>query len=108
MLSFGSTSQVPPAAKSFTGIPRPLPAILLAAIFTLAGSPAGAELLFPAPLSFDVGHGPYSVALGDLNGDGAPDQVVANHGSNTVSVLLGNGDETFATKQDYATGDGPV
>ena len=38
---------------------------------------------------------PSSVAVADVNGDGKPDLVVANYGSNTVSVLLGNGDGTF-------------
>ena len=35
------------------------------------------------------------MAVADLNGDGKPDLVVANSGSNSVSVLLGNGDGTF-------------
>ena len=45
-----------------------------------------------------------SVALGDVNGDGKPDIVVANAGSNTVSVLLGNGNGTFQAQQTFATG----
>ncbi len=36
-----------------------------------------------------------AVAVADLNGDGKRDLVVANHTSNTVGVLLGNGDGTF-------------
>ena len=39
--------------------------------------------------------GAIAVAVGDFNGDGKLDLAVANHGSNTVSVLLGNGDGTF-------------
>jgi hypothetical protein len=48
------------------------------------------------------------VAIGDLNGDGKPDLAVANAGSNTVSVLLGNGDGTFGAKTDYTTGSFPA
>ena len=47
------------------------------------------------------------MAIGDLNGDGKPDLAVANYGSNTVSVLLGNGDGTFGAKTDFATGTDP-
>jgi hypothetical protein len=33
---------------------------------------------------------PYSVAVGDFNGDGKPDLAVANSDSNNVSVLINN------------------
>ena len=50
---------------------------------------------FVAPLSFDVGTSPRSVAIADFNGDGIPDLAVANAGSANVSALLGNGDGRF-------------
>ncbi|BBL73360.1 FG-GAP repeat domain-containing protein [Methylomagnum ishizawai] len=43
-----------------------------------------------------------SVMASDLNGDGHPDLVTANPTASTVSVLLGKGDGTFMTHQDYA------
>jgi parallel beta-helix repeat protein len=43
-----------------------------------------------------VGNGPISVVAGDFNGDGIPDLAVANASDNTVTILLGNGDGTFA------------
>jgi hypothetical protein len=46
----------------------------------------------------------YSVATGDVNGDGKPDLLVANSGSNTVGVLLGNGDGTFQPAVSYGSG----
>jgi len=52
---------------------------------TAAGATAPS---FAAPVTFAVGNAPRSVAVGDFNGDGRPDLVVANDQSNTVSVLL--------------------
>ncbi|GHO48554.1 FG-GAP repeat domain-containing protein [Ktedonospora formicarum] len=43
-----------------------------------------------------VGQGPYALAVGDFNNDGNLDIVTANYDDNTVTVLLGNGDGTFA------------
>ena len=57
---------------------------------------------------YATGHGPTSVAIGDLNGDGKPDLAAANARRDTVSVLLNSGDGTFAAKRDYATGRCPV
>ncbi|HTS67720.1 MAG TPA: FG-GAP-like repeat-containing protein, partial [Terriglobia bacterium] len=54
-----------------------------------------------------VGQQPLVVAGGDFNGDGKPDLVIANITSNTISVLLGNGDGTFRPHVDYAAGSGP-
>ena len=59
---------------------------------------------FQAQQTFATDHGPISVALGDVNGDGKPDIVVANQNSNAVSVLLGNGNGTFQAQQTFATG----
>jgi large repetitive protein len=51
--------------------------------------------------------GPFSVALGDVNGDGKLDIVTANAYPGTVSVLLGKGDGTFADYVDYGCGKSP-
>ncbi|HUB52545.1 MAG TPA: VCBS repeat-containing protein, partial [Terracidiphilus sp.] len=47
-----------------------------------------------------VGEYPWSIAVGDFNGDGNTDLAVANYGSSSVSILLGNGDGTFAPGPD--------
>ena len=44
------------------------------------------------------------MAVGDLNGDGKPDLVVSDALSNTISVLLGNGDGTFQAPRQFAIG----
>jgi Ca2+-binding RTX toxin-like protein len=58
------------------------------------------------PVTYAVG-GATSVAVGDFNRDSRPDLVTANQGLSTVSVLLGNGDGTFAAARSFATGPGP-
>jgi hypothetical protein len=60
---------------------------------------------FLAPLAFDAGVDPVSVAVADFNGDGVPDLAVANFNSfGKVSVLLGKGDGTFLPAQSFPTG----
>jgi FG-GAP-like repeat/Abnormal spindle-like microcephaly-assoc'd, ASPM-SPD-2-Hydin len=54
-----------------------------------------------------VGTAPASVISADVNGDGKPDLVVANGKSNTISVLLGTGNGTFASQATFATGSAP-
>jgi hypothetical protein len=48
------------------------------------------------------------VAVGDFAHNGKLDLAVANPGSNTVSVLLGNGDGTFQQRVDLPVGTLPV
>jgi hypothetical protein len=56
----------------------------------------------PAPAPINTGSAPNGIASGDLNGDGHLDLVTANTNDDSVSVLLGHGDGTFAPKLDYA------
>ena len=51
-------------------------------------TPGAASPTFAAKQDFTTGTNPWSAAVGDLNGDGRPDVVVANEGANSVSVLL--------------------
>jgi hypothetical protein len=45
--------------------------------------------------------------VADLNQDGKLDIVTANQSTNTVSVLLGNGDGTFGPRVDLPVGPTP-
>jgi len=53
------------------------------------------------------GSTPVSVAIGDLDADGRLDFAVANSGSNTVSVFLGNGDGSFRPRVDFGSASNP-
>jgi hypothetical protein len=44
---------------------------------------------FAAPVSYSVGDDPVSLTIADVNGDGIPDMLVADRGSNDVAELLG-------------------
>jgi probable HAF family extracellular repeat protein len=69
------------------------------------GLPGGT---FSISSTIPTGSSSYSVAVGDLNGDGKPDIVAAYKDTNALSVLLGNGDGTFQTQTTYATGLSPL
>ena len=47
---------------------------------------------------------PQSVAVGDFDGNGQQDLVTANVRSDDLTVLLGNGDGTFAAPFEWAAG----
>src|SRR3989442_444148 len=72
---------------------------------------------FQPALSFPVGLDPWYFAVGDFNGDGKLDLAVAGYGcpsdcfpspSNTVMVLLGNGDGTFLPAPSLTVGNSPA
>jgi hypothetical protein len=63
---------------------------------------------FKPVINATAGLGPNGVAVGDFNGDGIPDLVVANLIGNNISVLLGNGDGTFQAQQPFDTGKFPI
>ena len=62
---------------------------------------------FGAKRDFRAGNGPFSIAIGDVNGDGRRDLAVAVVSGNGVSVLLNKGNGAFLPRRDYRTGREP-
>ena len=50
----------------------------------------GVPTFAPSPETYFVGTAPASVTVADINGDGIPDMLVADQGSNDVSVIFGS------------------
>ena len=75
------------------------------------GSYTWTTMLMPAAAPFQpisVGSNPVAIVAGDWNGDGQLDLAVANEDSNTVSILLGNGNGTFQPAVNYTVGEQPA
>ena len=71
----------------------------------LAAAHIRKRIPFSAEVACHAGHGPNALTLGDFNNDGKPDIAVANacgdklcETNGVVSVLLNNGDGTFAQR----------
>ena len=64
---------------------------------------------FGSILSYAVGEKPVSIVSGDFNKDGNDmvDLAVVNSDSDSVSVLINNGDGTFGSAVNYQVGDSP-
>ncbi|MEG5102940.1 DUF4347 domain-containing protein, partial [Microcoleus sp. AT13-A6] len=77
-------------------------------------TPTGATTpTFATKVDFPTGNRPYSVSIGDFNGDGKPDLAVANYNDFTASILLNTTPTnatapTFAPKVDFPTGNRPI
>src|SRR5205085_1783050 len=65
-----------------------------------------ASPLFGSPVVLGTGSDPRAVTTADFNGDGKLDIAAANQGSgtNTISVLLGDGNGGFTALPDFAAG----
>jgi hypothetical protein len=56
---------------------------------------------FAAPKVYNVGGFPFAVSVADINGDGNPDIIVANHNNDTVTILLNNGNGSFSNTGEF-------
>lgn len=57
--------------------------------------------------SYPAGTGGAQLIQADFNGDHIPDLATINNSSNTVSILINNGDGTFRAHLEFATGPNP-
>ncbi len=80
-------------------------------IVTFLGGSAKFEVnSFASGLNISAGSNQRRVCVTDLDGDGKPDMVITNQGSNTISVFRNTGVNTGTvsfTKVDYEAGNGP-
>lgn len=76
-------------------------------IVTFAGGGSISTASFATAVGFTTGGGPYHIAIADFDGDGKPDIVTTNAGSNTISVLRNSSSSgsitgsSFANKVDF-------
>lgn len=67
---------------------------------------------FGSPSNYFTGGGPVGIAAEDFNGDNKTDLAIATYGSfgagNTVTILLNNGEGTFADPVLYPAGNSPM
>lgn len=78
---------------------------------TLSIFPGNADGTFQQPpnvLTLPGGSAPAALAAADFNKDGHMDLAVADEGTNTISIFLGNGDGTFKPRTDYQVGSNPA
>ncbi|HND52890.1 MAG TPA: FG-GAP-like repeat-containing protein, partial [Pirellulaceae bacterium] len=65
----------------------------------------GGPIDFDSPVFFTVVDRPYSVEVGDLNGDGKPEIIAGGQSSQSISILTnqsaGPGDVAFGNRVDY-------
>jgi hypothetical protein len=80
----------------------------IAVALFMASALAASASEFTTAVNYAVGNSPISLAVGDFNGDGAPDLAVADLTSGKVSILLGKGNGTFQTAVKYSAGSRPI
>lgn len=62
---------------------------------------------FESGVSYEACSRPHQTALGDMDGNGSLDVMVACWGGSVVSVLLNDGEGGLSPNEDYATADAP-
>ncbi len=77
---------------------------------TYSGAANVSSSTYSTQVSIGAGGSPYQVAIGDIDGDGNPDIVVVNQGTNNIGVYLNKGtggtinSASFAAMTTFSTG----
>jgi hypothetical protein len=118
-LSFGPQTDIPGLGSSHEGSATGdldgdgKPDVVIANSYNTASvsvyrnTSAGSTISFATKIDYPVDKGPYTVAVGDIDGDGKPDLIVAANGSNVVSFYKNNstpGSISFAERLDFIAG----
>jgi hypothetical protein len=85
-------------------------AIDLNSVSIFLNTSSGAAISFAGKQDLAVVNAPYSVAIGDLDGDGKPDLAIANNGGTQVSLYRNTstpGNLSFAARVDITVGPAP-
>jgi hypothetical protein len=91
--------------KLFRGWNRVAAFVFVAGLgVALVGPIAIAQNYLFGRLPLPTGDGPAGVIIADFNRDGKPDIATTNFNDNTVSIVLGVRNGTFASSVSYATG----
>ena len=105
----GRGRRIAPSARPSKRRRARLGTCLILALGAIAVVPqAASAALFGPATNFPTALEPFSVTSADFNADTNPDLAVANNGSNSVSVLLGDGSGGFGPKTDFPTGAAPM
>ena len=76
-------------------------------VTVLLGNGSGGFTAAPGS-PFPAGSAPSALAVADFNGDGIPDLAAPNFGTNSVTVLFGDGLGGFNVSASFAAGPGPL
>ncbi|MBS1809174.1 MAG: VCBS repeat-containing protein [Acidobacteria bacterium] len=76
-------------------------------VTVLLGASEGGVRSLRTAFSYDVGANPRAVTIKDFDRDGRLDLAVVNRGADTVTILHGNGDGSFAVTGSYDCGNKP-
>jgi hypothetical protein len=111
-LADGTDSTLAPGAVEWAKLDRGSPyydAVVVASganailVYRGTGFDAAGNPTFAAPVSYAVGTDPVSVTIQDVTGDGIPDMLAADQGSNDVAELFGS----YDANGDWVARSGP-